>query len=355
MWKRFCALFVLAIFLLSMVPLAFAEEGIRTRLTQRVQDVNDSENTTDDSVEGAGNATPMLIRARTQERLETAKENIAMARERYEQAKERYLSVKDAYMAKKNTFLEAKEQYKNCKDIESEECGEKRERIKSNAQPYLLKVADLVLSELEKIKAKVEASEDLSEEEIAEIVADIESKIQDVEDAKAVIENLDEESTREEINEAAEIIRDAWKDSKVALKKHAGRMVNARLGNIIHRTEMLETKLESIRDRLESKGADVSDLDDMLEEFNAQIELANEKYEEGKALWLEAKTSEDVDNAAKEARAILTEAKDALQNARDMLRDIVKEIRDLNRGSLDVEDGEENEESSEDVEDAGEE
>jgi chromosome segregation ATPase len=324
MWKKFSAIFVLAIFLLSMIPMAFAEEGTaeegtRLRLQQRVH-AEEGE-----TIEGPANATPMLLRARTQEQLETAKEHIASARERYQLAKEHYLSVKEAYMAKKAVFLEAKEKYRNCRGVDSEECDVKRSDVKSKAQPYLLKVADLVLKELEKVKAKVEASEDLSEEEIAEIVADLDEKIQEVEDAKSVIENIDEDSTREEINDAAKTIREAWSHTKVSLKRHAGRMVNARLGNIVHRTEMLETKLEKTRDRLEAKGLDVSELDNMIDEFNSLIDTAKEKYKE------------------------LTEAKEALQEAKELLREIVQEIKDLNKGSLEVEadESEEEEEAAE--------
>ena len=364
MRKKISALFVLSIFLLSMIPLAFAEkaeEAVPTLISEEVE-VEETDPVVAPAPSGLGVKTAVKkevgeeIRERVKARLsdssllekrQIAQTQLARARNRYLEVKQKYLSAKERYLNHKAAFLRAKEAYQNCKDSDSEECQERREKIKLAAQPHLLNAADLVLKELERVKAKVEASEDLSEEEIAEIVADLDEKIREVEDAKEVIENLDENSTREEINEAAKTIRKAWKHTKVALKKHVGRLVNARLGNIILRSEILEKKLYKTRDRLEAKGADVSALDDMMDEFSAHLDTATDKYNEARDKWSDANTPGEVDDTAKEVHALLQEAKKALKEARDMLRNIVKEIKELNRGSLEVEE-EENETEEED-------
>jgi hypothetical protein len=372
MLKKISALFVLSVFLLSMIPLAFAEEieeAVPMLISEQVEvkETEDAEETEEADTTVA--IAPARLRVRTAVREEIkdrlsdapvlvkrdiAKAQLTQARTQYTLAKQNYVSVKESYMEHRATFLRAKEAYQECVDSDSEECQERRERIKQAAQPHLLKAADLVLKELERVKAKVEASEDLSEEEIAEIVADLDEKIQEVEDAKAVIEGLDEDSTREEINEAARTIREAWRHTKVALKKHVGRLVNARLGNIILRVEILEKKLYTTRDRLEEKGADVSELDNMMDEFSAHLDTAADKYNEARDIWSDANTPGEVDDAAKEVHALLQEAKEALKQARDMLRDVVNEIKELNRGSLETDDEDAEEEEEENDEEPSE-
>ena len=61
-----------------------------------------------------------------------------------------------------------------------------RERIKDQGKDFLLSASDTVLETLEKVLAKVEESEDLDADAQAELIADLESQIQEIEDAKAV-------------------------------------------------------------------------------------------------------------------------------------------------------------------------
>ncbi|MBN1545004.1 hypothetical protein JW898_06105 [Candidatus Woesearchaeota archaeon] len=366
MWKRFSVLFVMAVFLLSMVPMAFAEDAERVRAQEGVQAEEDTtpvivsaqeseplrirQEVREIVREGGENDTPRVevrqeIRAAVRERIRDmpllakrvmTEEMLNLAKERYQKAKDNFLRVRENYIDQKEKFNRAREQYKDCQDSESDDCQQKREQIRKQAQPHLLNAADLVLKEIERVKANVEASEDLSEEEIAEIAADLDAKTAEVEAAKAVIENLDESSSNEEINEAARTIREAWQSSKVALKKHAGRIVNARLGNIVLKTEQLEKRLYNAKDKLSERGADVSVLDAKLSEFSAKLDTAADKYNQARRIWSAANTPGEVDEAAKEVHALLAEAKTALKDARDLLRDVVNEIKRLNDGSVDV-------------------
>lgn len=391
MRNKISALFVLSVFLLSMIPMAFAENTVKaepmlyTAGDTSAGDAQDNETEVGD-VDGTEEpvvapvavrpvaisakqrvraavkeaktdavAVKARVRSEVRERLAEApvalKRNIAeaqltKARDQYKLFKQHYLTAKEKYRTQKAKFLKAKDTYKNCKGSDSQECIEKRAQIRSQAKPYLVNAADLVIKELERVKAKVEASEDLSEDEIAEIVADLDEKIQEVEDAKAVIESLDDDSTNQEINEAAKTIRNAWQKAKIALKKHAGKLVNARLGNIIHRTEMLEKRFYTARDKLAERGLDVSALDASLEEFSAHLDTAADKYLEARSIWSDANTPGEVDDAANQVKGLLKEAKDELKGAKDLLRDIVREIKQLNNGELDVAD--------EDVEETGE-
>ncbi|MFC1723100.1 hypothetical protein ACFL0V_03095 [Nanoarchaeota archaeon] len=273
--------------------------------------------------------------------MKRANAKLQAAKEKYMKAKEHYMDAKKKYQEKRQTFNEAKEDWNKCKKDDSEECVEKKEKVKKHAKEHLLKSADLVLKELDRVKSKVESSEDLSEEEIEELVAKLDEKIQEVEDAKAVIENLGEDATKEEINAAAKTIREAWKATKVHLKRTVGRLANARLGNIIVKTEKLEERFYHARDKLADKGMDVTELDAVLDEFSAELDSAADHYNRAKEIWKDAKSEGEVDGAVKKIRELLAASKENLKNAKDLLRAAVKEIKSLNQGSLDVEETDE--------------
>jgi tetratricopeptide (TPR) repeat protein len=327
-----------------MVPLVFAEDG-QEQAQEQTQEQEDTESDVEDSnvtsetetSEDEYTGTNATLRERFKAKRVEIKEKVVQAREKVKDARQHYADVRQKYLGERQKFIQKRQEYLDCQDMTKEECKAKREELKGGTKPYLLNVADLVLGELDRIKEKVQSSEDLSEEEMSDIVADLDASITEVTDAKAVIENLDNESTKEEINAAAKIIRDAWKDTKVYLKKNTGRLVNVKLGNIIEKTETIEAKLTKVRDKLEEKGADVSVLDEKLADFSAKIDSARENYEKATEMFKEAKTIQDVNDAVQQAHQYMQDAKEALKEARDILREVVREIKSLNRGSLEVE------------------
>jgi hypothetical protein len=355
MWKRISALFVLSVFLLSILPMAFAAgnedagQGSGEQAQAEVQALGEGETQAEVQTEAGDDnstsdapkvTTQTRIREKLQVRREEIKDKVVAARQTYVQAREHFLSVKQSYLNNRDKFLEARKNSLDCTDLEKEDCKVKREEVRGMAKDYLLKTSDLILGELERVKAKVQESEDLTDDEKSDLIADLDASIQGVQGAKSAIEGISENATREEINSATKGLREVWKDARATIKKSLGLGVNARLGNIILRTEKLEEKLQNISDRLESQGKDVSKLNDILDEFNAKIELARQKYDEARSKWTAAHSPQEVDDAAKEVHALLGEAKQALKDARDLLRDAVKEIKAQNRGSLEVESSE---------------
>lgn len=335
----------------TVATVAAVSEGVistplRSRIRGEVKEIRE------EVILGLANATNVSgqeiksnVRAEIRERLSDAPafvrrvvavEAMSAARQRYQEAKENYASMRDAYETQRDEFVRVRQQYRDCERSDTENCSRVRENIKTEAKEHLLNSADLIIKELERVKEKVQSSEDLSESEIAAIVSEIDAKISEVKSARETIGNLDGNSTREDINNAAKTVRESWLEIKASLKKHIARLMNARLGNIIHSTEMLEKRLYAARDKLEAKGADVSSLDAKLSEFSSKLDTAAGKYREAVEKFGSAKSASEVDEAAKDVHTLLTEAKQALKDARDLLRDIVSEIKRLNSGSLDV-------------------
>jgi hypothetical protein len=407
MAKKITALFVLAVFLLSLVPMAFAEKAVRgqtfrldegdsVRIEGYAVSDNEEDSSEEDSLDEAESSSQVvkpvkkiaLQKAKVEKRVKAelvkeevreeiiknkikeniikknrlenfiqktkkvSKEELVKAKKQYALAKEHLNNVREKYISQRAVFKNAKEEYKDCVGVESDECEAKRAKIKKEARPYLLHAADLVLKELERVKAKVESSEDLSQEEAENMLAELNEKIRQVEEAKGVIENINEESSAEEVNEAAETIRTAWEKTKITLKRNSGRLANARLGNIILKTEILEKRIYKTRDRLEAKGLDVSALDEKINEFSTKLDEAAALYKEAREKWSASNTPGEVDDAAKDVHELLVKAKESLKDARELLREIVKEIKRVNNNRIDLAAEEEVTESEETTEDS---
>lgn len=263
--------------------------------------------------------------------------DLMRARGDYLKAHAHFADVRADFVDQRAEFNKVRLDYSRCKDSEKEECKGKRKEVKKHSKEFLAHAADMVLAELQKIKERVEASEDLSEDEIASIVADLDERIASIEQVKVKINALTEESAREEYNAVAKDIREAWKGIKGHLKKHVARVMHARLGNILHRAEKLEERFYKIRDTLAEKDVDVRALDAKLDAFSAKLDIAAEKYELAQEKFKSATTPKEVDEVAREVHKYLVDAKAALRDARALIRDTLKEIRASNKGSVEVE------------------
>ncbi|MBR9683701.1 hypothetical protein GOV03_04140 [Candidatus Woesearchaeota archaeon] len=344
--KKLSVLLVLAIFMLSLAPLALADQGnnrpdqLRAvekgiQVAKKQLTVNSLKNTMGKAVDG----------------LEKAKKNVEQFQERYERAKENYQAAKDNYLAAKGRVSELRDAIQGC--IEGEcEVTKKQFRVKS--RDVLIHLSDVVLETLNKLKTQVESS-DMSEEAKEQTLADLDAQILEVEEAKAILEDLSEDITREELKDAVDVIKDAWKSTRPQIKLGLGKVIGAKLGNIIVKTEQLETKFNKIRDRLETKGYDVSSLDDYLVEFNAKLASAKEHWELSMEKFREARTAEDVSAAVQEAHRHQAEAREEIKEAREDIRNIVKEIKSLQDLDEIEEEIEEEEEETDDEDETDEE
>ncbi|MBW2981124.1 hypothetical protein KY360_06940 [Candidatus Woesearchaeota archaeon] len=265
-----------------------------------------------------------------------AENELEDSKERYRAAKERYEEAKERRELNKEEFLATKEQLKACKDVDSEECDELEENIIISAKEFLIESAELAIEHLNKIKERVESSDDISEEEAAKIIEDIDNAIEALQNA---IEEVNAAETKEEVKEAAKTIDSVWKRIKNRAKLHAARVVHAKVGEIIVRSRQLEAKLDRILERMEDEGIEVEDIDAKVGKFSDKIEEARVLHKHSTEMFIEAKESANP-GLVKEARELAKKAHEALKEANRILIDIIKAIKEAG-GSLDVEEEEE--------------
>lgn len=334
-FKKLSVLLVLSIFLISMLPAVMAEQG---KGQLRIANLDKTMEKAVTALEKAGEKIGKeiekkeevleRIRVRVEEQklnAEKAQERIGQIQEKFQKAGERYQEAKQKYLEVKENVNRLRQEIQEC--IEGE-CEPKKKQYRVNSRDVLIHLSDVVLNTLDKLTSKIEASE-LSEEEKEELLADIESQKTKVEEAKAVLENLTDEVTKDEIKEAIAVVKEVWKTTKPQIDLGVGKLVEAKLGNIIVQVGQLEEKFNRIRNRLAEQGHDVSALDDYMGELEEKLTSAGENWEMSRERFRGARAAEDVGAAVQEAHRYQERARELIKEARVDIRNIVTEIKGL--------------------------
>ncbi len=283
---------------------------------------------------------------------EVARQKLENAHAKFKESEERFVNVLKEHKEAREKASKLKDVLKECEASESEECKEKLREHKDEAKSFLLNAADAIIAQLEKIKARVQASEDLSEDEVNELLSRLDAQISEVREARATIENLTPESSREDIKEAAKKIRVAWGKIKNDVKKDVENLVNSRIGGIIVRSKHLETKLNRILAKMAEEGRDTSAVESLVADFNAALNEAKEHYELALGKYSEFKANKDED-ALREAQDHRNQAHLSLKKAHETLKQIFKALKAQGKEEeLEEDEEEEVEEEAEEAEES---
>lgn len=350
MLKKINVFLVLAIFIFSIVPVVLAEkivgttengekigvlptgaavstkdttgktndkvEEVKSKIATAVQDLNQMKKTIAQNKELVGTEKKIAIQKLNDKRKELAT-NYKLIKEKYDKAKKDYQNSREK-------VLEWKKKVQSCK--KDENCTKENKDYRKYTQTHLVNLADVILENLNKLENQIEAS-DINSTEQTELLSEIKTQIEEIKNAKTTLENKTEVS-EEDIKAAVTTIKTSWEKTKPLMKRGAGELVNAKLGNLIVQVNQLETKFTQTRDKLKAKGEDVTKLDAALKSFKEKLDLANTNWNLAKSKFTEAKTATDTNKVIKEAHAYQQKARDYIDEARDDLRDIVKEIKE---------------------------
>lgn len=291
---------ILAVFLVALSPLALAQEtGTTTDTPQRVKEMREQA-----------------------KEVRMVKQDVRAMR----------LDTRDAIKAERARIVALADELRSCKGKTTEECKQKRSSGKTAVKQTLMNAADQVLKLLNDAKARIEASEI---EGKADATSKIDAQIANIEAAKAKVEALTEESTREDYNAANKELRNAINEARKDLKKSTHSLVSRRMGLIIGMAEQLEKRLDNALAKLAEKGVDTSGVD--VEAFKAKVSEAKTLHNEAIALFEQSKTAEGDARAdlAKQANEKLREAHAALKESHQILKDIVNQLKRTNQGAMD--------------------
>ncbi|MBD3318809.1 hypothetical protein GF342_02780 [Candidatus Woesearchaeota archaeon] len=297
MMKKIMALVVLGVFLLSMMPLVASQPEDRGR--------------------------------NAEDRMEAAKNRLEVAKNRLDQVKERVKNIREQAKERHETAKQRLEQVKECGDAETQECQQLRLNAKDNAREFLLSAADRMLNILAKAQERLEASSAKNKEEQ---LADLDERLAEVEAARVLIESLDDESTREEFQEATQTLREAWSKGKEEARSTVAKVARERYGGALKNLEKLEATLDKFMQRARTAGLNVSDIDrtdfdEAVVEVEDAIDVMNGYIDAG-----------DMKNAAQQLQQVknrIREAAGEVREIREQLREQSQEARGLLRKAQD--------------------
>lgn len=249
----------------------------------------------------------------------------------FKQAKQEFLKATKASKESRQSFLDSRKQLKDCKDTESTECTALSGQVNQYAKDFVINGVQMAIDHLTQLKSKIEAADVLDEAKAAEIVADIDNSIAEL---NGIIAKVNAAQTKAEIKEATKELKQIWTKIRMREKVYATKLVHAKVWNIIHRAETLEARLDKVLARMEAKGIQVDDLQTKLDQFNAKISDAKAKYAEAESLIgqaydsrIEETKNNEVMTQIKSARELLRAAHEDIKEAHSILISIVQSVK----------------------------
>ena len=338
----------MALLIVAMAPFAAAEEMRQPRMQA------DTANGSPEPMliaagNGSGNGTgdgprPVLISAEINEsriRLrQITRERLQLAQQNFEQARHRYQNAKQRFGQARQRLNDERPRYRECAGDQSEECQQVRRETKQNAKQYLLGSADRVISMMEQIKERVRSCEQMSEEEAQERIAAIDAKIAEIQASRGTIEGLNNESDPAEIRNAVNEIKQSWTGSRQEMKRSAGRLINAKIGGVVVKSQKLQERLENAIANLEEAGEDTTELESLMDEFNAKLESANEHYKAAREQYRKSGSEAEISSAMQEANRQMQQSRNELKEAHSVLSQIMRQIRAAQGGDEALEEAE---------------
>ncbi|MEK6963495.1 MAG: hypothetical protein AABX70_03655 [Nanoarchaeota archaeon] len=334
----------LAILLISLVPLVLAVEGSADASanvdtsTSTESSANTAVTTSSqDNTAASGKLRPRkMALANMKERHEERKEN------REEMKEARYV-VRDVRKLRNSTRVELKktreefranlkvmkEDLKSCKGQASDECKQMRSEAKLSVKTQLGVAAEEALKFLESAKTRIS---DSKLENTADLIVEINARIEAINAAKVKVDALTEASSKEEIQLATKELRKAIQEARKGLQLKMHLVVANKLGNVLKNADSLVARLDKALAKLKEKGVDTSRVDSSI--FKAKVEVAKGLHKEAVSLFEQAKAAESgkKDELMKQATAKLQDSQKALKEAHALLKKILQDLKALKGG-----------------------
>ncbi len=183
-----------------------------------------------------------------------------------------------------------------------------------------------MVSNLEALKAKIDANTLMSDERKAELIAEIDATIVKLQELQT---KIDQASTKDELKEVSKAMREIVKEARSKAQKSHGKFVEGRLGNVIEKAENIAKRVQTAIDKLKATGYDTTTLESNLETYNTKIAAAKEKRDLAMQKYTEAENATDSETKKSlmaEGNAFAKESQELLKEAHTALKAMITEI-----------------------------
>ncbi len=338
--KKIFAMIVLALFILSVVPMAFADHPGENTDEEDRREKNIREETMEKSIEEkrpkTKNAKAVKALERVRERLAKSKVSSEKARERLIVAKEKYSDARERFNEHKGKLVEMKKAARVCED-DSETCKKGKLNLKIGVKNHLLKTVNLISSSLERLSERVEDSKLLTAEQKEDALLKIDALEERLIAERESVEALADEATAEELRDAVKSLKELWKEVRKEQKKIIAGLTHSKLGSAVEKHNGLVQSMEARIASLEKIGADVSELKDILTRFREHVTAVQDDYAAAKEKWQSADNRLEALGEWREAQKAVRER---MKESKVLLREFVAAYSKLKENVDKVDSGE---------------
>ena len=305
--QKISVLFVLAMFIVSMVPLAFAQE-----------DNNDVRDGVSDNDKDNSGKTRLGLG-------DIAREKAKALREQVKGLGEDIRVEAKTLRELQRELISAKERYKNAHDEYFRLKGNVTEDVRlENARSLGIAMVERMLKHVEEAIQRIKDST-FDKEKKEALIERLENRMSALEDYK---EKVNGAETMQELREVLHNMKKDWNMARDHLLEAEKHRVEKGFDAIIKKMDNLVNRIDSKIEDLREDGVDTESLDKKLEEINGMIAQAKVMYEELKELKSDDASREEIKEKFKELKAHLKETSQELKELVSELRELVKEEKE---------------------------
>ncbi|PIN76596.1 hypothetical protein COV17_01865 [Candidatus Woesearchaeota archaeon CG10_big_fil_rev_8_21_14_0_10_36_11] len=321
--KKIMVLCVLMVFIVSVVPVAFAENGDargRTNMdgTTDADDVESDTGTEDASPELFGQA----IVTTTKQKMEKVRERLQSANKGYMAAKEKYEDAKKIFGERKEELVQIRERARVCLD-DTDECKNVKRNLKVGVKNHLANAGDLILRSLDKLVERVSDSTQLSDEEKESTLEKITLLEEELTALTHDIESMADDASAEELRDAITKMKLSWQEIRKEQRMVIAALSKSKLDNLIEKHGEYGNGMEMRIADLKEQGVDTSNLEKIHSDFKERVSLLEKDQVRAQEMWVNVKTGKESVDEWKRTQDIL---KEDLKNTRELLRAFIEEF-----------------------------
>lgn len=244
----------------------------------------------------------------------------------YEEEREEYLAARQEFSSAYSNWLRARADFIDARAEWRQNPTDPtlRANVHEAARTSLLAADNMMIKRLEALKARVEATRGLSDNEKSALKAELDENISWLQGKQADIQAAENGQV---IRSVATEIWTYWRQVRVRIKQIVGQILSAWVDALTQRAEAFAGRVEAKIEELKDNGVDTSELEDWLDNYNSAISQAEEKYDAAKAKFEEISSETNAGQLFREGIALIREGNSYLKDAFRTLRDIISYMR----------------------------
>lgn len=250
----------------------------------------------------------------------------------YEEAREQYREARDAFWGAHSVWLHAKDAFVDARDAWRQNRTDPTltANLREAVRNALLAADNMMIKRLEALRARVEATRGLSDNEKTTYEAEIDGYISWLQTKQVEIQAAENGQVLRSI---AGTIRDYWANVRVRIKYIVGQILSRWVDAIVQKAEAFAGRIEAKIENMKDQGVAseiISALESWLADYNSKLALAQQKYDAANDKFAGISSEADAAQLFQEGVALIKEGNSYLKEALRALRDIISDMR--NRG-----------------------